>query len=167
MPLTHSITQKRLKELLRYDPATGLFTRLVSRNGVKAGDVAGNPDSHGYIQIGIDGLLHRAHRLAFLYMEGCMPEQVDHDDQVRCNNKWKNLNPATNSLNMKNQKLRSTNISGTCGVYWIASSKKWRARIMVDNQGIHLGLFSNKRDAIAARQAANIKYGFHKNHGRI
>jgi len=36
---------------------------------------------------------------------------------------------------------------------------------MSKGKAVHLGFFDDKDDAIAARKAANIKYGFHANHG--
>jgi len=37
---------------------------------------------------------------------------------------------------------------------------------MVDGKTIHLGRFDKFEDAVAARKAADIKYGFHPNHGK-
>lgn len=37
--------------------------------------------------------------------------------------------------------------------------------LLVWNQQIHLGVFPTKDEAIAARRAAEERFGFHKNHG--
>ncbi len=82
------ITQQRLKELLIYDPDSGHFINKVSRGrGGKIGAIAGSPDKDGYIIIGIDRKSYKAHRLAFLYMEGYMPTKVDHDNRIPYDNK--------------------------------------------------------------------------------
>jgi len=46
------ITQQELKELLHYNPETGIFTWKVSTaRRVSSGDVAGTKRKDGYIQI--------------------------------------------------------------------------------------------------------------------
>tara|TARA_R110000868_G_scaffold74441_1_gene215305 strand:- start:1852 stop:2367 length:516 start_codon:yes stop_codon:yes gene_type:complete len=167
------LTQERLKELLHYDPLTGLFTRLVPTGGRgKVGDVAGcvKVDRNGksYRQIVIDYKTYLAHRLAFLYMNGELPtDQVDHEDGAGLNNIWTNLRHATNQENGKNQRLQAANTSGQTGVGWHKREKKWRARIKLEGIDNHLGYFIDKDGAIAARKAAEIIHGFHPNHGQI
>src|SRR5579863_2482235 len=102
------LTQERLKELLHYDPDTGLFTRLVTvaAFGAQKGKIAGNVDKKfGYCLIRIDGRGYLAHRLAFLYMTDSIPEEVDHRDLNRSNNKWINLRAARHVDNMRNQPI--------------------------------------------------------------
>ena len=165
MPVTDNITQEHLKKLLHYDPETGLFTRLVGRGPAKKGSIAGSLGNKGYICIEVDGVKYKAHRLAFLYVLGWMPPQVDHDDHVKSNNRWKNLNPANQLINQRNAARRKDNTSGITGINWYERNKMWVARISVNRKRIHLGYFTDKPDAIAARKAADIKYGFHENHG--
>ena len=60
---TRLLTAARLREVLDYDRATGIFTWRVSPSPqVKAGDVAGHIAKNGYVQIGIDGAVQYAHR---------------------------------------------------------------------------------------------------------
>jgi hypothetical protein len=73
------LTQLRLRELLDYDPATGIFRSRRSQSKLKIGDVAGVINTHGYNIIGVDGERLRGARLAWLYMTGEWPkEHVDH-----------------------------------------------------------------------------------------
>lgn len=176
------LTQDLLKEILHYDPLTGVFTWLrrdieyfKSEKSFKtwntryAGAVAGyaRADSKGstYIYIRILSKSYLAHRVAYFYMKGLWPDLIDHKDWNGTNNKWENLQNASHTSNGRNVKKHSRNSSGYNGVYWRAEERKWGARIGVNKKNLHLGLFSNIDDAIAARKAANIKYGFSKNHG--
>ena len=162
------LSQEELKELLHYEPGTGVFTRLVSTAGhVKVGDVAGTREKSGYIRISVKNKQYRAHRLAHLYMTGEWPEhQIDHDDHIRHNNKWDNLNEATNQENHKNQTKRSTNTSGITGVYWNKDLEKWEGKIKVNGKSKYLGVNTDKFEVICARKSAENKHGFHENHGR-
>ena len=162
------MTQTELKELLHYDPDTGLFTRLKQTcNSVKIGDVAGTRNGKGYIDIRLKAIKYRASRLAWLYMTGEWPkEQIDHDDRVRHNNKWLNLNEATGQENSTNRSLRKDNTSEVTGVYFCKTSGNWRVGIGVARKLHWLGFFTDKFEAICVRKSAENKYNFHENHGR-
>ena len=162
------LSQTRLKEILHYDHRTGIFTWLVLRQGIRGvGKIAGSLEN-GYVRIRVDGNCYRAHRLAWLYVYGTFPpDSIDHIDHMRCNNSITNLRLATCKVNNKNASKHKSNTSGTTGVYWHEQTKKWRAMISVYGKLTHLGLFTRKYDAVAARETGNIKYGFHKNHGGI
>ena len=162
------ITQAQLKSQLHYDPLTGVFTRLVSNtHSVKIGDVAGYRHSTGYIFISLDNKQYRGHLLAFLYMEGSFPAQeADHINHARDDNSWSNLRHATPKQNRKNSSMYANNKSGFCGVFWEEQRQKWRAYIKHGGSNKLLGRFASLQDAIECRKAANIKYGYHDNHGK-
>ena len=146
------ITQNKLKELLHYDPETGLFTRLVTTaHHAKAGQVAGSVGHHGYIVIRIEGKLYLAHRLAWLYCSGNFPQHgIDHINRVTNDNRLSNLRPANQLENGQNQVRRKNNASGHTGVSWWNRNNKWRAGITVNRKNINLGYFSKIEDAVAA-----------------
>jgi len=167
MTIKDFITQERLKEILNYDPETGIFTNLIKRGGLKAGITPGYTHSSGYILIRADRIQYKAHRLAFLYMTGKFPkDQIDHINHVRNDNRWSNLRESSNKENCKNQTLPRHNSSGALGVCWYKKRKKWVVRIFVDGVSIYLGAFTNKKEAIEKRRMGNIFYGFHPNHGQ-
>ncbi len=152
------VTQAELKKILSYDPATGVFTWKVSPvNSVKVGDVAGSPNNKGYIHISISGKLYKAHRLAFLYMEGAIPPKVDHADRNTLNNAWLNLRPCTQSQNVMNSSTKRGE-SGLRGVRWCPRNRKWQARIGVNGQRIHLGYFRDKADAYKSYETASAEH---------
>lgn len=112
-------TLKRLKEILWYDPNTGVFIWLITRPKIKKGTIAGNTKKSRvpYILIGIDGKQYYGHRLAWLYMTGIEPkEMVDHRDGNGLNNKWDNLREANKSQNARNCKVKSNSKSGVKGI---------------------------------------------------
>jgi hypothetical protein len=154
------LTQERLKEVLDYNPETGIFTYKVSRVSNKSGTPAGCLD-HKYLRVRIDNKLYYCHRLAWLYMTGKFPALfIDHIDNIQSNNKWLNLRECSNAENLRNTKLPSHNTSGAKGVRWSKACNKWVARCRVNYKDIHIGLFANKDDAIKARNDyASIHHG--------
>lgn len=145
------LTQERLKELLHYDPETGLFTWLRAQGASSVGKRAGYIGCSGYVYIRADKVLWPAHRLAWLYMTGSFPEnEIDHVNGDPGLNKWDNLREATSAQNKYNTKFRIDNSSGFRGVSWAPQSNKWRAMIGVGCRLIHIGLFDNAVDANAA-----------------
>lgn len=145
------------RDVLSYDPASGLFTWKTSVNKrIKAGSVAGSLNTYGYVQIRLDGRSFYGHRLAFRFMTGEWPNgQVDHRDLVRSNNRWTNLRPATPALNSENRRTaRRDNKSGLLGVQCASHSPNFHARIRVDGRRINLGTYADKHEAHAAYVAA-------------
>lgn len=111
------LTQERLKEVLNYSPDTGIFIwKKLDTNTTKVGDIAGAKHTQGYTVIQIDGKVHKAHRLAFLYMEGVVPIYVDHVNTVTDDNRFINLRKATNMENSWNRPCYCTNIIGIKGI---------------------------------------------------
>ncbi len=152
------LSATRLREVLRYDPGTGLFTWLVSPSSqVRAGDIAGSLDKrHGYIYIGIDGRLHFAHRLAWLYMTGAWPiRKIDHRNTVKNDNRFDNLRDVTQRVNLQNQiGPRSNSSSGYLGVAWDKARGKWISHIKTDGRQKFLGRFDDPAAAHAAYLSA-------------
>jgi len=165
---SHPITASRVRELLDYDPETGIFTWKVNRGHARVGSVAGCNKGGDYIRICIDNHRCKAHRLVFFWVLGRWPEQeVDHVDHDKTNNSWANLRDGIDDTTQnQNCPKRRDNSSGYTGVYWVKRRKKWQASIQVHGKLLHLGCFADIEDAIAARKAANLKYSFHPNHGK-
>ena len=154
------LTQERLKELLSYDPETGVFVRIKqTSSNAKIGDVAGAARCDGYRIIQIDHKQFTAHRLAWLYMTGAFPpDQIDHIDRNTTNNRFANLRAVTQSENMHNLGKNKYNNSGYRGVSYQKCSKKWYASIKLNNVQKNLGYFFTPEEASAAYLAAQRIY---------
>ena len=98
-----TITQAELKQHLHYDPTTGVFTRLKHFHTTRIGKPAGGYNSKGYLVIKINYVDYYAHRLAFVYMYGYMPKEIDHIDRDKGNNRIKNLREVTRQDNILNK----------------------------------------------------------------
>jgi hypothetical protein len=163
------LTQDVLKKNLHYDPASGIFTRLIeSAHNSKAGSEAGCRDASGYCKICVAGTQYLAHRLAVMYMTGEFPpSQVDHINGCRHDNRWENLRPVSRSENQRNMKLKKNNTSGAAGVSWNKCVGKWESSIRVPRGPKKtLGYFEDFDSAVAARKQAEARFGYHENHGR-
>jgi hypothetical protein len=115
----------------------------------------------------LDGIMYKAHRLAWFYTYGKIPaDQIDHIDGDGLNNRINNLRDVTSRQNSRNARLIWNSKSGTMGVSFCNEKGMWRARINTNSGRKHLGRFIDIEDAIAARKAAEIEYGYHENHGR-
>lgn len=146
------MNEKRLKELLVYNPYSGVFTWRVSKGRSKRGVSAGTVSSGGYVQIKLDGKRYLAHRLAWLYMTGSWPEpEIDHINRVRNDNRFHNLREATKQQNQTNKGLQKNNTSGFIGVSWCKRSNKWRSQIKHQGRVKTIGYYADKGLANQAR----------------
>lgn len=161
----HTISQSVLKELICYDPETGIFTWAKSRIGCHKGNVAGTIDKSRCVRIGLNHMRFKAHRLAYIYMTGKSPDVIDHHNGDNSDNRWENLSASTHTWNMRNRKIPSNNTSGHMGVRFVEKHNRWSAEIWV-GKNINLGRYATKSEAIAARKAAEKIFRFHDNHGR-
>ncbi|MBW1813055.1 MAG: HNH endonuclease [Deltaproteobacteria bacterium] len=84
--------------------------------------------------------------------------QIDHRDRDRLNNRKSNFRFCTQGDNAKNSTIPINNTSGFKGVSLHKNSKKWRARITLDDRLISLGVFKDKLDAARAYNEAALKY---------
>lgn len=160
------ITQTRLKELVVYDPESGLLTALFdgdSRGGkfrIRKGEIITGcltgkyyKEGRGYVTVYIDKRQYKLHRLAWLYMTGNWPEyQIDHINGITTDNRWCNLRQANNSQNTCNQKIQRNNTSGYKGVSWDNNHGLWRARIMINMKTIGK-YFKTIEDAVEWRKS--------------
>jgi len=149
------LTLSKLHELFDYKNGNLIWKFAKSRR-VKAGDIAGCLDEYGYILIGVNGGVYRAHRLIYFYHHGYFPLFIDHIDGNRANNKIENLRSVTTSQNAMNQKISTRNSSGIKGVMWHKRDKKWVVQLRVNSKNHSFGYFDDKELAeLVAIEATN------------
>ena len=144
------LTQERLKELLSYDPETGVFRWRIPRQGTQVGAIAGHL-GRVYWRFMIEYRIYNAHRLAWLYAHGRWPAaEIDHINGVPSDNRLCNLREATREENGRNYKTPTTNTSGFKGVSYHRMARKWHSRIRSKGVLISLGYFDSAEAASAA-----------------
>lgn len=154
-----TITQEKLKRLLRYDPSTGVFTWLERPNNrIHIGDVAGQLNKDGYRLIRIEGQFYMAHRLAWFYLRGVWPsDEIDHRNGSRDDNRFDNLREATHGQNQQNRLANKNNSSGHLGVFFDKRRHRWFAQIRVNCRQVYLGSHDDKDKARDAYRVAKSK----------
>lgn len=154
------LTQAYLREILKYDPETGIFTWIVDRSkAVKSGSIAGCKGKQiGYITIGIKGRVYKAHRLAWLYSYGDWPKGlIDHINGDKSDNRLTNLRDVMADGNSQNvRKPNRRNKSGFMGVIWFQN--KWRATLSVNGKCKWLGDYTTPEEAHQVYLEAKRKY---------
>ena len=142
-----TLSANRLRKLLNYAPATGIF-RWRGGRGVVKGKVAGSVRSRGPIIIRIDRKLYRANRLAWLYITGKWPKQeIGYINRNTSDTRWANLREMTPS--QRRATVRTTNKFGAKGI-WVTRSGKYVATIKVADKKRYLGSFETIEKASAA-----------------
>lgn len=156
-------TVERIRELLTYEPDTGILRWRVTRRGrcCIAGREVGCKNTSGYLVVRIDNVLYYSHILVWVLMKGEWPaDEIDHIDTVEDNNMWNNLRIGGRLGNTQNQKTPNTNTSGFKGVSFFKETKKWRSQIEACGRHYHLGYYVTKEEAYAAYcQAARRLHG--------
>ncbi len=146
------VTQSRLIELFNYDVNTGLFTRIIrSSPNTKIGEIAGYKAKNGYVVIFVDSKAYKAHRLAWLFVNGNFPEyEIDHINGIKHDNRINNLREAKHCENAQNRKTPKNNAIGLIGAFFNKSNKKYISKIVYKKTKYHLGCFETAEEAHAA-----------------
>jgi hypothetical protein len=141
------LTAERLRELMHYNPLTGVFTNSVSRGAAGSGNLSGGPALNGYMVIAVDGKRLYAHRLAWLYMTGEWPKHhIDHINGIRNDNRIANLRDIAHAINVQNRRLpKEGSQTGVLGVRRMRD--KFQARVVVGGKKHCIGTFDNLEEA--------------------
>lgn len=117
------------------------------------------PDGYVYVRLG--GRSYGEHRLVHALFTGEWPEQVDHANGNRSDNRPDNLRSASHAQNCMNRRPMG---AASKGCYWFASRKKWMAQIGIAGKRKTLGYFDTLEEAAAAYESA--ASGFHGDFAR-
>ena len=77
---------------------------------------------------------------------------IDHKNGVRTDNRLENLQIVKQRENIQNYHKSK---KGKIGADWHEQTKKWRSRIFINKNIVHLGLFEEEKDALKAYEIAN------------
>lgn len=134
-----------LRRVLSYDPATGVITNIVRRgNSAAAGAPAGYLMPIGYIGIMHKQQMYYAHRIAWSFTHGAIPEgmNIDHINGNPADNRISNLRLATQSDNAANSRgHRDAKLPKGVKFTTLSKVNPYSARIMVRGETIYLGRF--------------------------
>lgn len=185
--MPQALSPEMVRQLLRYDPESGHLYWLPrddalfadgERGGRTAAARSWNTRFAGcraFTAIGSDGYYigkifgrgYLAHRVIWAILHGEWPdEQIDHEAGNRQDNRQEALRAADAGANARNRARHRNNSSSVCGVYWHREIGKWCAQIMKNGRSTYLGVYQSIEEAAAARRAAEVENGFHRNHGR-
>jgi hypothetical protein len=159
-------SQDRLKGMFDYCPESGNITWKYQSHQRKgwntrySGKVAGSVNKGGYINIFFDRRPHLAHRIIFVILYGSCPENIDHINGIPNDNRLVNIRASTIRLNARNRTLSSSNTSGHAGVIWVEKRQRFMPRIKINGKLHYLGSHKELEHAVAARKAAELKFGF-------
>lgn len=161
------LTQQLLRELLDYDPETGVFRwrkpsgpQHKGAVGKEAGCVDTDRSGHVRRRIGICRRLWPAATLAWVYMTGQWPPAtVDHINQKGDDDRWRNLRLADHAKQMVNRRNW-----GTCPRGVSQYGKAYMARITKDGVTYYLGTYDTAEAASTAYEMAafNLHGAFYK-----
>ncbi|WP_215268861.1 HNH endonuclease [Escherichia coli] len=145
-----------------------LIWKRSPRRGIAAGSNAGTINNKGRVIIKLKGGMYPASRIIWEMHNGPIPEgyEIDHIDHNTRNDSINNLRLVSHVENLRNKSKHKNNTSGYTGIIWVKGCKKWRAYITVNGDWRNLGYFDDIRDAVKAREKAEIEFGFHRNHGK-
>lgn len=149
---------QRISLAVRYERETGLLywntkdKRRIKRAGCKKSD--------GYVYVIFEAKYFLAHRVAWFIVHGSLPEQIDHENMDRSDNRICNLRAATLVQNTLNRGPQRNNKTGIKGVLLYKQTGKYTARIRINNKIKHLGYFETPEEAgLAYAKAAGELHG--------
>lgn len=134
------ITLDEAKKILSYNYKTGEFININKSSKKMYGKKSGSLNFYGYLDIGINKKLVKAHRLAWLFYYGEWPiGQIDHINGNRSDNRIKNLRNVTHQENQMNKNIHRK--GKLVGSSFYKRTGKWHSCIRINKKAVHIGYF--------------------------
>ena len=172
------ITQEYLLSVFDYNPETGVLkykqrpihhfkskSAFSNWNNNKAGKVLTYVGNHGYIEVAIDYKKYLAHRIIWFIEHGYWPNEIDHLNGIKTDNRSANIIDTDRKTNCKNLPMRKSNKLNVTGV----RLRKYGYEVYINNNGRLLSLGNTKDffEAVCLRKSAERKLGYSLQHGRL
>lgn len=152
------ITAENVRDLFNYDPVSGVLSwRVFVSPKAPAGAAPSSRDKDGYIKVSYKGKHYRAHRVAWLWMTGEWPVEIDHINRTPDDNRWKNLRNVSSEINQQNRSGFKNN-TGVVGVVWDKYYRKFSPKIKAFGKAIYLGRWDDLEFAELVYQEAKRKF---------
>lgn len=137
------------REYFLYDEGK-LYWKRSPACRVQVGDIAGSDNGKGYLATRLRGRSWKVHQIVWALHHGSKPDQLDHINGCRADNRIANLRACTTAENKRN----GAPYSGRRfkGVY--REKGKWLSAIRVEGALVRLGLFTDEQEAARAFNAA-------------
>ncbi|WP_239006796.1 HNH endonuclease [Enterobacter hormaechei] len=140
-----------IRDLIDYNPETGVLTAKANFSGRQAGSVIGSQTWQGYYAFSLFGKKCFAHRLAWLLHYGEWPSQpIDHINGIKTDNSIRNLRICSLSQNQFNKPTQKNNTTGVKGVYWNKRDKRYVASVQFNGKKYSAG---HHKDIDSAKEA--------------
>lgn len=154
-------TRSELSEIFNYDRETGILSGKETRGNRKAGKPVGHKCTTGYLQVRLLGKNLSVARICWIIAVGTLPDQIDHINRDKTDNRLCNLRESCQTRNQRNKATQKNNTSGKKGVSFDRQSGLWKVRIGAGNKRVTIGMFKHFALAVAAREGAEKALGYH------
>jgi hypothetical protein len=134
-----------------------LFWRIKPHGSVQIGDVAGKIGKPEYKTFCFKQRRYKTHRVIYLIHHGCMPDEIDHINGNKFDNRIENLRPVTRSQNQCNKPMMKNNTSGHRCVSWDKRKQAWHVRVTIKGTNYFYGYFNDLEIAALIANEARAK----------
>lgn len=150
-----------IKDYIDYNPDTGVFTWLKTTRPKPGtggrgapGSIAGCEGPQGYLVVAFRGVVYRAHRVAWWWVNGTQPPQIDHINRNIKDNRIVNLRAATAAGNTKNAGGKGAR-TGVKGV--VKNGNRFYGRVHLNYKSHNAGSYGTLEEAKQAVEALREK----------